>query len=153
MPERRPVIITVDSNILLSIFIKDNLYDRAASLIEKYSSNEYIINDAIYLELAVHFGDLKRLRHVLNILEITLLSEEKKNHAIVLGAWTDYLKNRKYHCQDSGKIVKPICPKCQAVIRFRQSILTDFLIGGFAQKNSDGILTFDTRYYRNCLLT
>jgi len=143
------VIITVDSNVLLSIFIKDDLYAQAASLIEKYSSHEYIINDAIYLELAVYFGELKSLKPVLNVLEVTLISEEKKNHAIILKAWTDYLKRRQYHCRDCGKIVKPVCPKCQSVIKFRQSILTDFLIGGFAQTNSDGILTFDPRYYQN----
>ncbi len=143
------MIITVDSNVLLSIFIKDNLYEQAASLIEKYSPHEYIINDAIYLELAVYFGGLNPLKPVLDALEITLISEEKKNHATILKAWTDYLKRRKYHCQDCGKVIKPICPKCQSVIKFRQSILTDFLIGGFAQANSDGILTFDSQYYQN----
>jgi len=41
------MIITVDSNVLLSIFTKDTLYDPSSMLMEKYSSHEYLINDCI----------------------------------------------------------------------------------------------------------
>lgn len=143
------MIITVDSNILLSIFAKDSLYDQAAGLLEQYSPHEYIINDVIYLELAVHFGGLKKLNQVLNMLEVTLLAEEQKNHASTLGSWIAYLKNRKYQCPDCGKSARPVCSKCGSTIKVRQRILADFMIGAFAQTNSDGILTFDTRYYRS----
>ena len=36
------MIITVDSNVLLSIFIKDTIYQQSSLLLEKYSSNEFI---------------------------------------------------------------------------------------------------------------
>ncbi len=143
------MIITVDSNILLSIFAKDSLYDQAALLLEQYSLHDYIINDVVYLELAVYFGGLEQLDQVLNKLEVTLLEEDRKNHASTLESWTIYLKNRKYHCPHCGKIAKSVCSKCGSSIKFRQRILADFMIGAFAQTNSEGILTFDTRYYRN----
>jgi hypothetical protein len=67
------MIITVDSNVLLSIFSKDSLYKQSAALLEKYSSHEYIINDCIYLELGVHFSNLELLNKSLDILEVSLI--------------------------------------------------------------------------------
>jgi hypothetical protein len=143
------MIITVDSNVLLSVFAKDSLYDKASFLLEKYSANEYVINDSIYLELAVHFTDFKLLDEALNSLEVNLVKEEKKDFNEILKGWTGYLKNKKFHCPHCGKTVNPICPKCQSKLKFRQRILTDFLIGGFAQANSSGILSLDTKYYKS----
>ncbi len=143
------MIITVDSNILLSVFAKDSLYDKASSLLEKYSSNEYVINDCVYLELAVHFADIHLLDEALNALEVNLVKEEIKDFDGILKGWTGYLKKKKFHCPHCGKIVTPTCPKCQSTLKFRQRILTDFLIGGFAKANSSGILSLDTKYYKN----
>ncbi len=84
------MIITVDSNILLSVFSKDSLYDKASSLLEKYSTNEYVINDSIYLELAVHFTDFTLLDEVLNSLEVNLVKDENRNLKEILKGWTGY---------------------------------------------------------------
>jgi hypothetical protein len=143
------MLITVDSNVLLSVFAKDSLYDKATSLLEKYSSNEYIINDCVYLELAVHFADIKLLDETLNSLEVNLVKGENKDFNEILKGWTGYLKNKRFHCPHCGKNVTPICPRCQSTLKFRQRILTDFLIGGFAQANSSGILSLDTKYYKS----
>ncbi len=143
------MIITVDSNILLSVFSKDSLYDKASLLLEKYSTNEYVINDSIYLELAVHFTDFTLLDEVLNSLEVNLVKDENRNLKEILKGWTGYLKNKKSYCPHCGKIATLICPKCQSTIKYRQRILTDFFIGGFAQANSSGILSLDTKYYKN----
>lgn len=143
------MIITIDSNVLLSVFAEDSLYEKASYLLEKYSANEYVINDSIYLELAVHFSDFTLLDGALNSLEVELVKEENRGFNEILKGWTSYLKNKKSHCPHCGKIVTPICPKCQSAIKFRQRILTDFLIGGFAQANSAGILSLDSKYYKN----
>ncbi len=142
------MIITVDSNILLSIFAKDSLYKHAANLLEKYSSDEYVINDCIYLELAIHFMNLEILDKSLNTLGVMVVKEEKKGYNKILIAWSNYLKNKKFHCPRCGKVVKPVCPKCESNLKFRQRLLTDFLIGGFALENSSGILSFDMKYYK-----
>lgn len=63
------MIITVDSNVLLSIFAKDSLYKRSSTLMEKYNSDEYLINDCIYLELGMHFPSLEELDESLKILD------------------------------------------------------------------------------------
>ena len=61
--------ITIDSNIVLSIFTKDSLYDASSSLMDKYHTHDYIINDCIYLELGVHFTNLTTLNEALDTLE------------------------------------------------------------------------------------
>ena len=73
------MIITVDSNVLLSIFLNDSLNKQASSLMLKYSIHEFVINDCIYLELGVYFKDLNKLDESLNTLEVNLISQEKKN--------------------------------------------------------------------------
>ena len=143
------MIITVDSNILLSIFAKDSLYRQAAALLGKYSSHDYIINDCIYLELAVYFTDLELLNKSLNTLHINLAEEYERNYNSIVSAWKQYLTKKKFICPSCAKAINPVCPKCQQKLTFRQRILTDFLIGGFAIASSNGIITLDHAYYKN----
>lgn len=143
------MIITVDSNVLLSIFSKDSLYKQSAALLEKYSSHEYIINDCIYLELGVHFSNLELLNKSLDILEVSLIEGCEMKYEEVVNAWKKYLKKKKYFCPSCGRGINPVCPKCQQRLTFRQRVLTDFFIGGFASTNSNGVITFDPTYYKN----
>lgn len=141
--------ITVDSNVLLSIFAKDTSYESSSILMEKYSVHEYIINDCIYLELGVHFSTLEELDESLGILEVSVFEKYERNYEVILRAWTNYLRKKKFICPACKKNMNPICPKCQHTVTFRQRILADFLIGGFASTNSEGIITLDTAYYKN----
>ncbi len=143
------MVITVDSNILLSIFIRDSVYERSAALLDKYSSSEFVINDCIYLELGVHFDGFQRLEDALDILEVKLIRQPDMEYSLILKAWTTYLKRKTFVCPSCKKSIDPVCPDCGTVQSFRQRILVDFLIGGFASKNSQGILTLDTAYYKN----
>ena len=143
------MITTVDTNILLSVFSKDSLYGRASELLEKYSAHQYIINDIIYLELCVYFPHREKLDECLEVLEVTLLDEHAKNYEAIVNAWRRYLKKRKTICPACGKLLKPLCAHCHHAITFRQKILADFMIGGFALANSSGILTLDTAHYKN----
>jgi predicted RNA-binding Zn-ribbon protein involved in translation (DUF1610 family) len=143
------MIFTVDSNVLLSIFTKDSLYKKAVALLSEYNSGEFIINEFIYLELGVHFQDLKLLDESLETLEVRFVRQSITSYDEILKAWTRYLKKKRFQCPNCGKIINPICPKCNHKQIFRQRILTDFLIGGFASANSNGILTFDPGYYKN----
>ncbi len=143
------MIITVDSNVLLSIFTKDSLYKKAVTLLSEYNTDEFVINESIYLELGVHFQDLKLLDESLETLEVRFIRQSNTNYDEILKAWTRYLKRKIFRCPNCGKIINPICPECDHRQTFRQKILTDFFIGGFASTNSNGIITFDPRYYKN----
>ena len=140
------MIITVDSNVLLSIFAKDSLYKHSSLLMEKYNTHEYIINDCIYLELGVHFPNLEKLEESLSTLEVSIFKKYEINFEVILTAWVNYLRQKKFICPSCGKGIRPLCPQCQHTLTFRQRILTDFLIGGFALMNSDGIITLDPTY-------
>ena len=141
--------ITVDSNILLSLFAKDSLYRQSAAFLEKYSAHDYIINDCIYLELGVHFKSLALLDKSLDTLEVTLLEKHESSLPEMLKAWESYLRKKKFVCPACNRSISPECPKCHSPLSFRQRVLTDFLIGGFALANSDGIITHDPAYYKN----
>jgi len=141
--------ITVDSNVLLSIFAKDTLYDRSSMLMEKYSAHEYVINDCIYLELGVHFPKMEKLDESLNILEVSVSKGNEIDCGITITAWKTYLKKKKFVCPSCKKAINPVCPRCKEILTFRQRVLADFLIGGFASANSDGLITLDPTYYRN----
>lgn len=141
--------ITVDSNILLSVFIQDSNFQRSVELLEKFAMNDFIISDCIYLELAVHFGNVEELDEVLDILEVELLHCPKTDHERTLNAWLRYLKKKTFVCSACHKTIHPICPECGTLQSFRQRILVDFIIGSFASCNGDGILTLDTTYYKN----
>ena len=143
------MIITVDSNILLSIFTKDSLYDLSSVLLEKHSSSEYIIDTCIYLELGVYFQNLDKLDKALDILEVNVMKEHKSSEQAILQAWMQYLNKKKFTCPACKKNINPVCPECLQPLSYRQRVLTDFLIGGFALANSNGILTLDPTYYKN----
>ena len=141
--------ITVDSNILLSIFSGDSLCDRALSLMKKYRKYTYVINDIIYIEVGFHFQDLTIFDQNIEILEVTLIKNVNINHAEIINAWKKYLRKKSFICPDCGKIPGPVCPICNSPLSFRQKILPDFLIADFVMENSDGIITFDPQYYKN----
>ena len=107
------MIITVDSNVLLSVFARDSLYKRSAALLEKYNSHEYSINDCIYLELGVHFENLEKLNNALNTLDVNIIEGHGRNYVEILNAWTHYLRNKKFVCPSCKQAINPVCPKCR----------------------------------------
>ena len=128
--------ITIDSNVLLSVFANDSLCNKAVSLLSKYKDHEYIINNIIYIELGLHFEEISLLDKHLLSLEISTVSRERMNFTRIVNAWKTYLKKRVFTCQNCGNSTG-------------QRILADFLIADFALEHSDGIITFDPNYYRN----
>jgi len=141
--------IAIDSNVLLSVLIKDSLFPRAGALLEKYSVHDYVINDCIYLELAVYFQDFERLDCVLAELEVNHIRQSEIDYDLVLAAWSRYLKNKSYVCPSCKQEISPICPQCHSAQNFRQRVLVDFLIGGFASTHTHAMLTLVPAYYRN----
>lgn len=141
--------ITVDSNVLLSVFANDSLCNKAVSLLGKYKDHEYIINNIIYIELGLHFEEISMLDKQLLSLEISTVSRERMNFTRIVNAWKTYLKKRVFTCPNCGNITGFVCPVCNSQISYRQRILADFLIADFALEHSDGIITFDPNYYKN----
>jgi hypothetical protein len=143
------MILTIDSNVLLSIFSADSLYRDACTLLKKYKDHDYVINDIIYLEIGAFFNDLSILDSHLNLLEIDRLRKVELDPKRIIFAWRTYLKQKQYVCPQCQKIIAPECPSCHIPLSFRQKILPDFMIADFVMSYSDGMMTFDPKYYRN----
>jgi len=142
------MILTIDSNVLLSIFSADSLYKDACALLKKYKDHDYVINDIIYLEIGVFFNDLSILDNNLNLLDIDRLRNVELDHKRILSAWRTYLKQKQYVCPQCKKIIAPECPSCHTPLSFRQKVLPDFMIADFVMVCSDGMMTFDPKYYK-----
>jgi len=143
------MIITIDSNILLSIFAADSIQQKAKTLLIEYRSNDYIINDIIYLEIGVFFDELSVLDHYLRMLEINHIKKADIDPQRIIAAWKSYLRKKLHFCPQCQEKIVPECPVCHTSLPFRQKILPDFMIADFVMKHSDGLITFDQSYYRN----
>jgi hypothetical protein len=143
------MILTVDSNVLLSIFSADSLYQDACSLLIKYKDHDYVINDVIYLEIGVFFNDLSILDSYLKLLDIERLKNVELDPQRIISAWRTYLKQKQFVCPQCQKTIAPECPSCHTPLSFRQKVLPDFMIADFVMACSDGMMTFDPKYYRN----
>ena len=143
------MILTIDSNILLSIFSADTLYRDACVLLNKYKDHDYVINDIIYLEIGIFFDDLSTLNSHLNLLEIDRIKSVELDPKRIISAWKAYLKQKQRVCPQCQKAIVPECPSCHTSFPFRQKVLPDFMIADFVLEHSDGMMTFDPKYYRN----
>jgi hypothetical protein len=72
----------------------------------------------------------------------------KEEFAYAGEKWMEYTRKRRFVCPACSTAFELACPHCNAVIRFRQHILSDFVIGAFSELRSDGLLTRDYGYYR-----
>lgn len=143
------MILTINSNVLLSIFAADTLYRKARDLLKKYKDHDHVINDIIYLEVGVFFDDLATLDRNLKILQIDRIKNAEIDPKRIISAWKAYLKQKVHVCPQCQKEIVPECPSCHTFLSFRQKILPDFLIADFVLQYSDGLITFDPKYYRN----
>lgn len=143
------MILTIDSNVLLSVFAADTLYHNACALLKKYKDQDYVINDIIYLEVGVFFDDLSTLDRNLKLLQIDRIKNAELDPKRIISAWKAYLKQKLHVCPQCQNAIVPECPSCHTSLSFRQKILPDFMIADFVLQYGDGLVTFDPKHYRN----
>jgi len=71
----------------------------------------------------------------------------KEDFAYAGEKWMEYSRRRRFICPACAGTIQLTCPHCKTGIRFRQHILSDFLIGAFSELRCDGLLTRDYGYY------
>jgi hypothetical protein len=122
------MITVVDTNILLDVFLpNDKHLESSESLLKRaYDSGALVINEIIYSELSPQFKGKKDLDDVLKLLNIKFLSINEESSFYAGQKW-------KVYRETGGK---------------RERIISDFLIGAFAAKQSDRLLTRDRGFYR-----
>jgi len=145
------VITAIDTNILLDILIPDPSFQISSkeALEKALTLGRLLVGEIVYAELAVHFPTADMLKLFLSETGIALVSSIPAALEEAAVRWKRYLKNkaRDIVCPKCGRPVQCSCPNCGESLQFRQRILADFLIGGQALIQADGLLTRDRGFY------
>lgn len=143
--------IAVDTNILFDILLPDPDYKESSlNLILNYSSQNLIISEIVYAELAAHFSDPALLDSFLEDSNIQLKSISRQGLQFAAAAWKEYNQNRDSHleCSKCGAKTNFYCSDCGSKITSRQHIISDFIIAGHALENADLLLSRDRGFYQ-----
>lgn len=122
------MVTSVDTNILLDIFLPDPVYgERSLKLLEaSYLKGALVICGEVYAELAPQFEDKTLLDSTLVKMGIEVVQGNNNTYYLAGRTWLAYRKNSKT----------------------RDRIITDFIIGAFAINQANGFLTRDRGFYR-----
>lgn len=147
------MISALDTNVLLDILIPNAKYAKSSKSVidDAFRKGSLIMCEIVYAELCSQFPSKSDLDMFLIQTGIRLIpSGTDSLHAASL-AWKEYLnaKGKKGKiCPQCGAKLQWTCIKCGERINVRQHILSDFLIGGHAVRQSDQLLTRDRGYYK-----
>jgi len=119
----------IDTNILLDIFLPDPVYGESSLklLEDMYQQGSLVICDIVYSELAPQFDEKKVLDESLEKIGINIISSNTDTLYQAGQLWLQYRKQQK----------------------IRDRIMPDFIIGAFAMKQGDRLITRDRGFYRD----
>ncbi|MEA3357820.1 MAG: hypothetical protein U9R17_00165 [Thermodesulfobacteriota bacterium] len=141
--------ISIDTCILLDLLLDQN--DGSIKKLRKHHDehDELIICGMVYGELYPIFeGNELNLELFLLEGRIKVETCNNRDYAYAGKKWKEYCRRRRFVCPVCGKSISLKCPHCDSEIRFRQHILSDFIIGSFSELHCDALLTRDYGYYK-----
>ena len=146
------MITAIDTNILFDILIPDEAHLTSSKEIlnEYLSKGQLVICELVYAELAAQFSDEQELHDFFSDTGIRLTPSNKEVLYRAGKAWKEYARNRKIalECSNCGKAIPVTCPECKSAAKFRQHIISDFIIGAHALVHAKLLLTRDRGFYR-----
>lgn len=146
------MITAVDTNILLDILIPDKThFSSSKKLLDEYiDQGRLIICEIVYSELASQFLSETELKDFLADTGISITYSDEKTLYLAGHYWRSYVKNRRssLQCSNCGITTSVFCPKCKSLLKLRQHIISDFIIGAHALVHSGLLLSRDRGFYR-----
>ena len=143
--------IIVDTNPLVYIYNGVPNFGRTYAELLGDLSVKYnlVIPKIVFGELSLIFRDSKQLINFLSDTGIIMGNIAPETYALAAKRWDRYNRRRVLMCQRCGKkLEKLICKECNAEIKIRQHILTDFIIGAYAlQTEERKLVTNDKGYH------
>lgn len=147
------MIVAIDTNVLLDILIPNTRYLEWAlnSLKNTGAEDHLIISEVVFAELSSQFLSLGDLDRFLDRTGIRVAASDPNVLFHAGAAWKRYAARRKelIFCSACGEGQEVICNTCGGIIRFRQHILSDFLIGAHAEIRANKLITRDRGFYRS----
>lgn len=144
--------IAVDTNVLLAILYEDAHTEASeAELRRAYQDGRLVVTSIVYAELAAdgHFGTVADLNQFLT--DFSIHSVEPSQEALFrAGQQFQRYTNRRpdsLQCPSCGTKQTVTCEECGEDLTPRQHIAADFVIGGHAMTDADGLVSFDTAFY------
>jgi predicted nucleic acid-binding protein len=146
------VITAVDTNALLALLYEDEHTDRSeAELRRVYQEGRVVITPIVCAELAGdgHFDTASELDQFLEDFSIQLVEPSREALFRAGEQFQQYTLRRPdgLQCPPCGTKQSVRCEECNEDLAPRQHIAADFLIGGYATVDGDGLVSFDTAFY------
>lgn len=141
--------ISLDSNLLLDLLLdQDNdSIEKLRKLLEK--RHLFSICYMVYGELVPFFTLNNRdINLFLSEMDISVEGCSLAEYSYAGKKWHEYSRKKITRCPTCGKQTEMICKVCGGVIKLRQHILADFVVGAYSELRCHALLTRDYGYYQ-----